>query len=278
MSSTCSANRSLLVIAGREGAVVRIFIISLKTATTRRAAIAEQLAGLGLSYQFFDAVTGQDAIDHFKAVDPTRYRLNTRREPMANEMGCYASHLSLWKLSVELNEPIVILEDDCRFYPNFPDAIQATSGLISEFGFVRLQAHERARKKPTGPTTHRILDLAGFRLSYVSDVPLCLAAYAISPAAAGRLVTSSATLTAPVDKFMQRTWDHGTPVFVLAPPSVAMSVQRAISTVGDRSRKSWNPVLLLRRLFYKTAGEILRKRFDKQQLGRLLQPHHQLPE
>ncbi len=249
---------------------MRIFIISLKTAIARRAAVTEQLAGLGLSYQFFDAVTGQDALKHFRGIDPTLYRLNTRREPMANEMGCYASHLSLWKLSVELNEPIVILEDDCRFYPNFPDAMRATTNLIDEFGFVRLQAHERPRKKATGPASYRILDVAGFSLSYVSDVPLCLVAYAISPAAAAKLVTASATLTAPVDKFMQRTWEHGAPVFVLAPPSVTTSVHGTASTIGGRSRKSWDPVLLLRRFLYKAMGEIRRKRFDKGQLARFL--------
>ena len=247
---------------------MRIFIISLKTATARRAAVAEQLAGLGLAYEFFDAVTGRDALDHFRGVDSTLYRLNTRREPMANEMGCYASHLSRWKLAIELNEPIVILEDDCRFYPNFPDAIRATSRLISRFGFIRLQSHERPRKKPTSLPACKILEDEGFSVSYVSDVPLCLVAYAISPVAAERLVRSSATLTAPVDKFMQRTWDHDTPIFVLTPASVTTSVYAAESTIGSRSRKSWDPVLLLRRLLYKAVGEIRRHRFDRQQLGR----------
>jgi len=250
--------------------VVRIFIISLKTATARRAAVSEQLAALGLSYQFFDAVPGRDALDHFRAVDPKLYRLNTRREPMANEMACYASHRSLWKLSVELNEPIVILEDDCCFHPNFPSAIRATSKLIDQFGFIRLQSHERARKKPTGPTAYKVLEVKGYGLSYVSDVPLCLVAYAISPTAAARLVRSSATLTAPVDKFMQRTWEHGTPIFALSPASVATSVLGDASTIGSRSPKSWNPVLLLRRLLYKVAGEIHRKRFDNRQLGQFL--------
>jgi glycosyl transferase family 25 len=249
---------------------MRIFIISLKTALARRAAVAEQLDGLGLSYQFFDAVTGQDAPNHFKAIDPTLYRLNTRREPMANETGCYASHRSLWKLSAELNEPIVILEDDCRFYPNFADAVRTTSKHIDRFGFIRLQSHERARKKPTGPTTYKILEDAGFCLFYLSDVPLCLVAYAVSPTAAASLVRSSATLTAPVDKFMQRTWEHDTPIFALSPASVTTSVHGSSSTIGSRSRKSWDPVLLLRRLVYKVVGEIHRKRFDNRQLRRFL--------
>jgi len=248
--------------------VVRIFVISLKTATARRTAVSEQLDALGLSYQFFDAVPGRDALDHFRAVDPTLYRLNTRREPMANEIGCYASHLSLWKLSVALNEPIVILEDDCLFYPNFPDAIRATSKLIDRFGFIRLQSHERPRKKPTSLAACKVVEADGFSVSYLSDVPLCLVAYAISPVAAASLVRSSATLTAPVDKFMQRTWDHDTPIFVLTPASVATSVHAATSTIGGRARKSWDPVLLLRRLLYKAGGEIRRHSFDKRQLGR----------
>lgn len=249
---------------------MRIYVISLKTAVARRADVAGQLAALGLAYQFFDAVPGQDALNHFSGVDPTLYRLNTRREPMANEMGCYASHLSLWKLSVELNEPIVILEDDCRFSPDFPDALRATARLIERFGYIRLQSHERPKKKPTSLAARKVLEDEGFCLSYVSDVPLCLVGYAISPAAAGRLVRSSSVLTAPVDKFMQRTWDHDTPIFVLTPASVTTSVHADASTIGKRTRKSRDPVLLLRRLLYKAAGEVRRHRFDKRQLGRLV--------
>ncbi len=248
--------------------MVRIFIISLKSATARRAAVSEQLTALGLSYQFFDAVLGRDALAHFRSVDPTLYRLNTRREPIANEMGCYASHLSLWKLSVELNEPIVILEDDCLFHPNFPDAIRVTSKLIDRFGFIRLQSHARPRKKATSLAACKVLEAEGFSVSYLSDVPLCLVAYAISPGAAASLVRSSTTLTAPVDKFMQRTWDHDTPIFVLTPPSVATSAHAAASTIGSRAQKSWDPVLILRRLLYKAAGEIRRHSFDRRQLGR----------
>ena len=50
------------------------------------------------------------------------YLISTRRLPSAAEIGCYASHLMLWRRCVEMDQPIVILEDDFNLQPNFVQA------------------------------------------------------------------------------------------------------------------------------------------------------------
>ncbi|CCF80089.1 putative lipopolysaccharide biosynthesis protein [Helicobacter bizzozeronii CCUG 35545] len=35
------------------------------------------------------------------------------------ELGCYASHYSLWQKCIQLHEPIAILEDDVHLKPHF---------------------------------------------------------------------------------------------------------------------------------------------------------------
>jgi GR25 family glycosyltransferase involved in LPS biosynthesis len=91
-------------------------------------------------------------------------------------------------------------------------------------------------------------------------------AYAISLEAAASLLKASGTLSAPVDKFLQRTWEHETPIFALSPAIVRHADHAA-------SRKSRNPYLLLRRLIYKALGEVRRYKFDARQL-RLLGLRH----
>ena len=94
-------------------------------------------------------------------------------------------------------------------------------------------------------------------------------AYAISPAAASSLLKASAILTAPVDKFLQQTWVHMTPIYALDPAVVALSSHADSSTIGARPRKSLNPELLLSRVLYKGLGELRRFGFDKRQLNSL---------
>ncbi|WP_104713491.1 glycosyltransferase family 25 protein [Helicobacter cetorum] len=54
---------------------------------------------------------------------------------LPQELGCFLSHYFLWKKCLELNEPIIILEDDVALEPNFIQALKDC--LKSPFEFVR---------------------------------------------------------------------------------------------------------------------------------------------
>jgi hypothetical protein len=55
-------------------------------------------------------------------------------------------------------------------------------------------------------------------------------------------------------------------LFALNPPSITVSEQADASTIGSRRKKSKNPLLMLARLFYKSAGQFQRGRFNARQL------------
>ena len=123
---------------------MKIFVISLPDQHERRATITRQLRTLDLEFEFFDAIRGTaDPLPHFAAMSRLQYRLNTRRDPLPGEIGCYASHLALWRKSAELGEPLAILEDDFLAHDNFPDAIRTAGELIGEFGFIRFEPFRR---------------------------------------------------------------------------------------------------------------------------------------
>ena len=252
---------------------MRIVVISLADAAERRASVRRQFERAGVGFAFLDAVRGDEAFPrHFADYDASRYRLHCRREASPGEVGCYASHLQLWKECAAGSEPYVILEDDARLEPGFPQALPLLEKLLPRYGFVRLEGLSRpprlARLRDR-PALYPVAEHGRFHLAYVSDVPLCTMAYAVSPKAAAALVRHSARLSSPVDKFLQRTWEHGVPVFGLSPSVVVPATDIGPSTIGQRPTKSWHPALLLRRLAYKTGARWRRRRFDQAQLQQL---------
>ncbi|MGB5166132.1 MAG: glycosyltransferase family 25 protein [Woeseiaceae bacterium] len=252
---------------------MKVFVISLKNAAERRAAGSRQLDAAGVRFRFFDAAEGAESLNTcFTGIDRRLYRLNTLREPLAAEIGCYASHLGLWKKCVELQESILVLEDDFHLEEGFAGALPTIHELADQYGFVRLERFHRWRKRAKNhlaPATLQIVNRDEVQLHYVSDVPLCATAYALNPEAARSLINASAKLIAPVDKFLQKKWIHGVPIFALSPTLVKVSALASDSTIGTRQRKSRNPALMVSRIFYKWSGELQRVRFDRKQLHRL---------
>ena len=260
-----------------QGSHVKIFVISLRTAGVRRAEASEQMAKFGVPFEFFDAIEGAAGhADWFKGIDHRLFAINTRRhDPTPGEIGCYASHLALWKWAIDHDRPVVILEDDFQLEPGFADVIDNLEPLVNEFGFIRLQSMHgpRALLKRLRPAAREVLRRDGLSVHYLSDPPLYALAYAIGPEAARTLTQASTTLFAPVDKFLQHTWIHRTPIYVLDPPVVKMSPQAEISTIGDRTRKSRNPMVNLSRAIHKGIGEFHRLGFDRVQFARMSDSH-----
>jgi glycosyl transferase family 25 len=246
---------------------VEILVISLRSAHSRRTHVAAEMAAAGLGFEFFDAVEGDSQPErHFLATNLALYEINARRPPLPREIACYASHLAVWRRCVELGAPLIVLEDDFRLLPGFAGALPRLESLTREFGFVRIQSLQRGRRRFTPAVVRHD---SGFALHYLADVPLCMLAYSIGPSAAAALIKASASLTAPVDKFLQRTWEHGVPLFGIAPQLVDTAAVAEQSTIGDRSSKSWNPLLLTRRAADKIRGRIRRRSFNALQLQRL---------
>ena len=264
---------SAIIGPPQQGSHVKIFVISLRSAKVRRAEASEQMAKCGVAFEFFDAVEGAAGhSDWFAGIDHRLFQLNTRRyDPTPGEIGCYASHLSLWKWAITHDRPVVILEDDFQLEPGFAEIINGLEPLVNEFGFIRLQSMHgpRALFKRLRPPAREVLRRNGLSVHYLSDPPLYALAYAISPEAARTLTGASPTLFAPVDKFLQHTWIHETPIYALSPELVTMSAQAELSTIGGRRDKSVNPFVLLGRAIYKGIGEFRRYCFDRKQFARM---------
>lgn len=92
-----------------------IFVISLKH-SQRREVIKTRLDGLGLNFEFFDAVYGKDLTEEEIAkIDFNFYpkKYNARKALTLGEIGCAMSHILLYEYMVKHKiEQAIILEDD----------------------------------------------------------------------------------------------------------------------------------------------------------------------
>ncbi|MBU2896852.1 glycosyltransferase family 25 protein [Vibrio hepatarius] len=94
---------------------MKVFVISLTSSIDRRERIARMLEELEVPFTFFNAIDGREGLpsDLVDRPDDLHRRVLRSRPLTPGERGCYASHYRLWQKCVELNEPILIIEDDC---------------------------------------------------------------------------------------------------------------------------------------------------------------------
>ena len=234
---------------------MKIFVINLAAATERRISAQAQLDEAGLEFQFLDGFSGAAAWRRFTGYDSLDYRIHCGRPAVSGEVGCYASHLALWHRCVELNEPIIVLEDDFDAQPDFAAFVARLGRYINDFGFIRLEETDPIDMVP-------VMNCGRFSLNYCRKYPHGATCYAISPHVAKEFVARSKILRAPVDKFIKKFWEHEQPLYSLQPAPVALHELALDSSMTDRAVHSISPGLRIRRMVRKTIWNIRRARFN----------------
>jgi len=240
---------------------MRIFVINLPESRERRANARTQLDRLGVSFEFFDAIRGDAALqEHFDGYDEYRFLLNTGRTATSGEIGCYASHLALWKKCIELDQPIMVMEDDLLLDDRFADAARLVARHIDDLGYIRLQSETRGKKR-------LIRQLGNFSLWRYTRFPHSAMCYGISPTVARTFVSSSTVLTAPIDVHVKKFWEHGHRMYGITPFTVTESQASSDSTItGRRKAKKALKLKLLRRVA-RLDGLLKRNQFNRRVSG-----------
>lgn len=99
---------------------MEIFVISLKRSLDRRIIFDNYNSKYIHNYSYYDAVDGQNInIDELSENIYTKNSINYSK----GAIGCALSHLALWEKCIELNKPIIIMEDDAIVSHNFMEHI-----------------------------------------------------------------------------------------------------------------------------------------------------------
>jgi glycosyl transferase family 25 len=238
---------------------LKIFVISLPDAVERRKNAEQCMTELGLCFEFFDARRGKEVLDegYFERVDEDEWLLNTGREMTPNEVGCFASHRSLWQKCVELGEPFMIMEDDFTLLPGFAGAVEQVAEHVREFGFIRLQDETRARKK-------RVTELGDYTLWRYTKAPHSMMCNGMTPEVAERFVEQTRVAREPVDVFIKKFWEHGQPIYGLTPYTVTESRLSANTFIPNRDKARKSIGVATRRFLRKCGWEVRHTRASRQ--------------
>ncbi len=230
---------------------MKIKVISLKSSSERRNNISRQFDQLDTPFDFFNAVTPLEASEHVDNYDRREFLRNCGRYATATEIACYASHRALWRQCAAADTPFLILEDDAQLDDSFLTGLLVAASQINKLGLIRVSL---PRLTSSLPVDH----LGPFDVRYCQRVPLLALGYAMSPLAAARLADAAATVEEPVDKFMQRFWRHGQPVFAITPPFVTLASVASESDIGERTCQRPGLSVWMQRAFRKMQNSVLR--------------------
>ena len=176
---------------------MKTVVINLKSRTDRLTAFSN--AHPNLDYEVFSAVDGR-RVDYDKLqslgfdvnhdwIDPL---LNT---PLTKgEVGCFLSHWEVWKKCVEMNEPVMVLEDDARITDRF--SMEEIEQYLQTYSFLYLGWKEM---KTSVPIDGKVVQPV---------YPYWTLAYVITPESAKILMNESiATSIIPVDEYLPTMMD-----------------------------------------------------------------------
>jgi glycosyl transferase family 25 len=180
-----------------------IKVISLAGAPERRQAFASCAYEAACDWEFFDAHT---TLVHGLSYDEKRVTTTYGRKLHPGELGCYSSHFELWRWLVGSDyQQLIVLEDDVvvdwEFIRNFSSMEMAGRGIEYLRLFAKMPAPWRFIASPYFDQYRHLIRFTGYALG--------TQAYVISKTGAERLIRHGSNIEAPVDVYMDRTWDHG---------------------------------------------------------------------
>lgn len=185
-----------------------IRVISLPN-SARRKSMANQLDSIGLKWKFFDACTSAPKDIPY---DPKQARRRHGRELTQGELGCFASHRSLWQELVSncQQDIMLVLEDDLIIDPHFFSNISNLVDAVRPYEYLRIYAKSPSSLRYEAQFLDRHI-CRYQREAYGTQ------GYFISVQAARRYMASIRSVVRPIDDEMDRYWQHHIPIRAVFP-------------------------------------------------------------
>lgn len=210
---------------------MRTFVISLKTSLDRRARVDELMARHRLAFEYFDAIDPRvdrhAILDFYDAAKCRRLKGYGLTDA---ELGCFASHYSLWQLCAKADRPMLILEDNFELRGNLGTRLAALEAKVGTYDVLKLGGvFERPRV-----AVDRLDD--EYEIVRHPKGIRGTSAYVISPDRATAWAAQAPGFFEPVDNFTEAEWRTRLPVFSIHPWLVART--KTASVIGARKRRS----------------------------------------
>lgn len=210
---------------------MHIAVINLASQPQRWAHAQSQFQALGLQALRHEAVAGDrlQAAEGAGLYSPELNRRQYHKPLRPGEIGCYASHMALWRrLAASGERMMAIFEDDVALDPALPEVLDRVAALDLPWDVIKLygRTHEQVHQRlPCGP---------GLSLVRYQRVPSHTCAYLLSRRGAHKLLATRRPFGRPVDIDLRHWWENDLALFGLQPYPVrlaeALSRQSCIDT------------------------------------------------
>jgi glycosyl transferase family 25 len=210
---------------------MKTVIINLASEEARWAAVCRQFRAAGLEPLRLEAVSGRDLTPeqvgslYSEALNRTQYHAPLR----PGELGCYASHIAVWRDLLSARDPwVAVFEDDVDIDADLARTLTAIERLPVDWDVIKLIG--RRREAPRAR-----MHLAGTRnlISY-RRVPGLTSAYVIHRRGAEKLLARRVPFGRPIDVDMRHWWECGLRVFGVAPYPARLAPSSLLSTIEGR--------------------------------------------
>ncbi|MCG7489631.1 glycosyltransferase family 25 protein [Vibrio sp. Of14-4] len=236
---------------------MKVFVINLPSSLERREKISQSFNDIGIDFEFFTAIDGHQGLPpELVNLPDDKHRIFFRSRPLSpGEKGCYASHYKLWQKCLEIDEPILILEDDGIPTENFSEVLTSLPELHQKgYEYLRVEKQERGCKQ--------IDSYGDLNIVLWADNRSGARGYSISPSGAKRLLKYSNRWVCAVDNYIGESYRTGLICAGVQPYAIRDDGADQVSTIRRCNDKSRVP------LYFKLLRELYRfYRFSRMTLN-----------
>ena len=185
---------------------MKAVIISLDSHIERFHSSRSKVQSLPIDIERLPATNGCDHNEPLtKRYNEKRFVTRNGRKAEPGEIGCYCSHFRAWQKCVEINEPLLVLEDDITVnVDKFASALTVAVKYINKFKFLRMENYSNRKE-----FTRNIHSIGEYQLVENLKQPLNTTCYMIHPDVAREFIRKSLYFDYPVDVFIRNKWIHG---------------------------------------------------------------------
>jgi glycosyl transferase, family 25 len=191
---------------------ISIYAINMDRSVDRWNELSRQAFELGLELRRIEAVDGakvsaEDRVDW----NEQAFRLNTGRDLLPGEYGCYRSHMKALAAFLESDTPVgLIVEDDIALVADLPARAMAALDAIPQADVIKFFNHRMVGFR------HRATTAYGDRIGRALHGPMGSAAcYLVTRSGATKLLNHMGVMEYPLDIALERGWATGTEVFTV---------------------------------------------------------------
>jgi len=215
-----------------------VYVINMADNTARMEKCRNALGAAGIAFERFEAVNGRAlGADDVAGVYDAGANASRFRHPLvAGEIGCYLSHVEVWRKLVLSDAPgAVVLEDDFEAEADLPVVLHALAHDAGrgEWDMVKLYT-----RRPDKRMLARRPLCEGYEIAHPYQVPNTTLGYVITRASAEQLLRRSLPFARPIDEDHKRFWEHHQRIRVVLPPPIHPGVEASRGdTIASARRK-----------------------------------------